>query len=138
MSEPAGAAPTYLCRLALEQIAMAETCDMAAWMHQRADGSTMKQAFIEAARLVMELERRFGTPHSVRFQPLWVTEAGNRERRPVLMLTRELQESLSRLQEHLEHARSPDLIGAREALVQILTLLHPPSPTEDRRSTMVT
>jgi hypothetical protein len=110
---------------------------MAEWLAMRPDGRTVKAAYAEAARLASELSTNTsmavlpgsaGVPPAVR-----TTEPGRaggpearapreRERRPVLVLTRELRECLERVAASVERDE-PLPAGARETLTAVEVLM---------------
>lgn len=95
--------PAALARLLLEQATRAESFLMADWLVTRPDGRTVKDAYAEAARLAWELDKRLGGPEAdAPPESPPGTQPKERERRPVLVLTRELRECLGRIAAALE------------------------------------
>ena len=134
MSDVDAVTPAEACRAALVQVARAESFTMAQWLAVRPDGRTTKAAYADAARLAWELDRRLGGPEAeTNIESPPGTQPKERERRPVLVLTRELRECLTRVAERTEALTTGE---ANTALVdgeltRLAGLLSPAAPTPD-------
>lgn len=98
MTAPAEPNASSVAAACLAQAERAESFTMEYWLALRPDGRIVKDAYAEAARLAWELDKRLGGPEAdaaVASPP--GTQPKDRERRPVLALTRELRECLGRL-----------------------------------------
>jgi len=123
VTEPADPSVVSLCRDALDQVARAESWEMVAWLAEHADGDTVKQAYAEAARRARTLAHNSSADRG---------NPRDRERRPVLILTRELRECLTTLILSLESGRPTAPEGLPEelnAIVRLVTVL-----PDERRS----
>ena len=132
MSDADAVTPAEACRASLVQVARAESFPMAEWLAVRPDGRTTQAAYADAARLAWELDRRLGGPEAdapVESPP--GTQPRERERRPVLVLTRELRECLTRVAERMETlpAGQTDATSVEGDLARLAGLLAPVAPT---------
>jgi hypothetical protein len=108
-----------ICREALNQVARAESWSMAAWLAERPDGGTVKRAYAEAARRARALDR--GAAAQDR-------DLRDRERRPALVLTRELRECLTRLAMRLENGQEHESERLAHELGEVSRLVATPPP----------
>ena len=119
MTEPAAPSAVSLCRDALDQVARAECWEMAAWLAEHPDGDIVKHAYAEAARRACELAHNSSADRS---------NPRDRERRPVLVLTRELRECLTKVILYLESSDPTASERLREELEVIARLVTIPPP----------
>lgn len=99
---------------------------MSAWLAEHPDGGTVKHAYAEAARRAWELDHT---------NPTDANSPRDRERRPVLVLARELRECLTRLTLRLESDPPPAVEGLPEDLMTIARLLTVPPLRAQRYGT---
>ncbi|MGH2585902.1 MAG: hypothetical protein ACRDJE_13395 [Dehalococcoidia bacterium] len=126
------------CRVALEQVARAERFTMAEWLAVRLDGRTVKAAYAEAARLAWEMstDTSIVAPGSAGVAPAGSVQLDrarsgqdaraprDRERRPVLVVMRELRECLERVTASMERGE-PLAAAVEEKLTAVEALMSP-------------
>jgi hypothetical protein len=105
------------CREIVALVECAESYSMACWLDMRPDGWTVKAAYAEAARLMSEVDWR------LRGEGVGA-QARTRDRRPALMIARELRECLSRVAGRIEAADERQVRDITDALSRVRALLH--------------
>lgn len=125
MTEPQPAAAPALCRDLLARVARAESWEMALWLSPHPHGGTFKHAYAGAAAEAAALDRCLAAGDAPSTVDVASARTIDRDRRPALILTRELQECLSRIERSLEFGLA-DSATALAALGRIGRRLTPP------------